>query len=482
MLHKFTLLLLTVLVATSSVKAAYQNPIRSSNYFTLIDGIYYSFSGGQAFVEPKAYHYVEEWDENHMEWSVFIDPANYSGDLVIPSTITYEGKEYTVAGVNTGAFSKCNLVNVVIPSTVKSLCGIFLEECRWAYEDSYTRTTIRKITFLNPEPPRFNFSVGNWYSGTGLNGITEDCVIVVPDGSKSAYQSATNGATYPSLDLNIIEASEVSNSSEDYYSFIVNGETIENGATIHTNNCFPGVIDNGELLFDASCSFLVMSHGSPADAMVEVLSPVSQSNSYYSADFSCELRYDEAISTTNHGAVQMRVYNTYNTSYYGENLEVRTQHGAVSKMKSEGKECAVTVLVYPMNDKANYAYFNIVFDLPEGEPKVEDGVISSGYSIWYDESKDKYYASNSENLEISILEDANDGKYEWPADHYYYPAIRKLCIKTHKLSYRNSKETRWSYIVIDAVKGPRGDADGDGVLTVGDIVKIQANILESEPK
>ena len=42
----------------------------------------------------------------------------YSGKVIIPSTVKYNGKEYTVTGINNGAFFGCNVTYVYIPNTV----------------------------------------------------------------------------------------------------------------------------------------------------------------------------------------------------------------------------------------------------------------------------------------------------------------------------------------------------------------------------
>ena len=46
----------------------------------------------------------------------------YSGDIVIPSTITYEGTTFTVTSIGENAFSECaGLTSVSIPNTVSNI-------------------------------------------------------------------------------------------------------------------------------------------------------------------------------------------------------------------------------------------------------------------------------------------------------------------------------------------------------------------------
>ena len=68
-----------------------------------IDGIYYNIFSDETAVVT----YGEE---------------KYSGDVVIPSSITVEGKEYTVTSIGDSAFYKCqDLTSVIIPNSVTSI-------------------------------------------------------------------------------------------------------------------------------------------------------------------------------------------------------------------------------------------------------------------------------------------------------------------------------------------------------------------------
>lgn len=45
----------------------------------------------------------------------------YTGDIVIPETITYEGKEYTVTAIGQGAFSQTNITSIAFPNSITSI-------------------------------------------------------------------------------------------------------------------------------------------------------------------------------------------------------------------------------------------------------------------------------------------------------------------------------------------------------------------------
>jgi|GEM_PF-4845547 len=56
--------------------------------------------------------------------------GKYSGDIVIPSTVGYEGKTYSVTSIGWGAFERCtSLTSVSIPESVTSIGGRAFAYC-----------------------------------------------------------------------------------------------------------------------------------------------------------------------------------------------------------------------------------------------------------------------------------------------------------------------------------------------------------------
>ena len=90
----------------------------SANVFAydfVVDGIYYNINSDGTTVSVTP----ENTDYN-----------SYSGDITIPSTVTYNSTTYIVTGIGYFAFSYCpNLTSVSIPNTVASIGGSAFRSC-----------------------------------------------------------------------------------------------------------------------------------------------------------------------------------------------------------------------------------------------------------------------------------------------------------------------------------------------------------------
>ena len=76
--------------------------ISASAYVVEVDGIYYDISGTTATVTSG--------------------DNKYSGDIVIPESITFENSKYSVTSIGSSAFWYCSgLTSVTIPNSVTSI-------------------------------------------------------------------------------------------------------------------------------------------------------------------------------------------------------------------------------------------------------------------------------------------------------------------------------------------------------------------------
>ncbi len=83
--------------------------IKGFAYDACIDGIYYNFSGSKASVTFK-----ERQNYNPI--------SDYSGAVVIPSSVNYNGRNYYVTSIGNSAFISCTgLSSITIPNSVTSI-------------------------------------------------------------------------------------------------------------------------------------------------------------------------------------------------------------------------------------------------------------------------------------------------------------------------------------------------------------------------
>ncbi len=104
-------------------------PIVASAYDAKINGIYYNFSDNKAEVTYLKYQ------DNYPYYI-----SDYTGAVVIPASVTYNGKTYTVTGISNYAFYKCSsLSSISIPSSM-----IVIGE--WAF---YGCSSLTSVTIPN---------------------------------------------------------------------------------------------------------------------------------------------------------------------------------------------------------------------------------------------------------------------------------------------------------------------------------------------
>ena len=102
-----------------------------SRYYTEIDGIYYHL------VIENQTDYVATVTCEAMLENKYVDTytytpvsANYSGSVVIPPEVTYNGSTYRVRAIAGSAFASCSgLTSISIPNSVTSIGSNAFEGC-----------------------------------------------------------------------------------------------------------------------------------------------------------------------------------------------------------------------------------------------------------------------------------------------------------------------------------------------------------------
>ena len=126
-----------------------------------VDGIYYSYWSLDEKTVSVSYRGTSSDDYNE-----------YSGNVVIPSTVIYNGTTYRVTSIGGYAFQDCTgLTSIEIPSSVTSIGG-------HAFQDCTGLTSIEipsSVTYID------------WYAFFGCTGLTN---IEIPNSVTSIYISA----------------------------------------------------------------------------------------------------------------------------------------------------------------------------------------------------------------------------------------------------------------------------------------------------
>ena len=130
------------------------------NYDFEADGIYYKFFGGNLVS-------VTYKDDTY---------GTYSGEVVIPETVTYDGWWYIVSCIDERAFYRCPyLTKVTIPASV----DLIENE---AFSDAFMDQNNSSVTCLALTPPMTSpYAFDDFYSNY--------LMLYVPYGTKSAYQA-----------------------------------------------------------------------------------------------------------------------------------------------------------------------------------------------------------------------------------------------------------------------------------------------------
>jgi hypothetical protein len=180
-------------------------------YDAKINGIYYNFydKSNEAEVMPEFYEYD---DDDGMSWWTI---PSYSGSVVIPESVTYNGKTYSVTSIGWAAFNQCrDLTSITIPNSVTSIgsdaflyCGVkkvivpdIAAWCGISFGNEYANPSVYAHHLFSDEEteiknlviPNGVTSIGGcaFYGCSGLTSVTiPNSVTSIGDGAFSGCSS-----------------------------------------------------------------------------------------------------------------------------------------------------------------------------------------------------------------------------------------------------------------------------------------------------
>ncbi len=166
------------------------SPVENDNYDFMVDGLCYKINIDNSSVTVTS-------QNNDTSLPAY---SNIANNLVIPATVTYNGKTYTVTRVGNYAFGKCAyLLTVTVPNSVSMIDDDAFYDC---------------VNLCSVNIPNLVDSIGNsaFYGCSGLTSINSKiqapqnvvygslifyavnkntCIIYVPSGTLSLYQSTS---------------------------------------------------------------------------------------------------------------------------------------------------------------------------------------------------------------------------------------------------------------------------------------------------
>lgn len=122
--------------------------------------------------------------------------STYTGDIIIPATVSYEGITYTVTAIGDDAFYYSTVTSVTLPNTIKEIGGTSFKSCNNLTHielpeslekigiSAFARSALTEITIpANVTTMLFNGWLVNYYSGT-FEGCTALSSVTFAEGSK----------------------------------------------------------------------------------------------------------------------------------------------------------------------------------------------------------------------------------------------------------------------------------------------------------
>lgn len=184
-------IILMVMMVTASVE------MWGAEYIT-VDGLTYTISDGKAELRGNGAN------------------ASATGDLVIPSTVSYSGVNYNVVKVGHASFEESTITSVVIPSTVMEIGDAAFRNCIKLRSvvikgeltekmDNYIFwgcTALESVKFFSMTPPSISSQTFD------TEKINTTFKIYVPAGYADDYKAGTNWKSILNKDTRVLDGTE----------------------------------------------------------------------------------------------------------------------------------------------------------------------------------------------------------------------------------------------------------------------------------
>ena len=166
-------------------------------YDFIVDGICYT----------KLPHQLPDGGCGETTLSVVSDGENtYSGDIVIPETVTFSGETYTVDDIGDAAFYNCTeLTSLTLPNTIKVIGFHSISGCPKLMVLDLPAGMVQVFSNAFSDNPNLDYifvhSIEPFYLWSGaFDEINDHFKIVVPCGALEAFEDDTDWGGYPLMD------------------------------------------------------------------------------------------------------------------------------------------------------------------------------------------------------------------------------------------------------------------------------------------
>ncbi len=246
-------------------------PATAAAYDFEVDGIYYNINGSNATVTYK-------------EYSNYSYISDYTGDIIIPGTVSNNGTTYSVTAIGSHAFDKCSsLTSIDIPDAVTSIGN----------EAFYNCSSLTSIDISDAVT-----SIG-YEAFSGCSSLTS---IDIPD----AVTSIGERAFYGCINMNTISLpNSVFSMNDRAFSNCIKLAKIYCRAImppiVDNNNVFDNVIYQNAILYVPDLTYGYYIQTNPWNLFLDIKT-VSYSDGgteFNSSIFPTSVRIDDASQTTN---------------------------------------------------------------------------------------------------------------------------------------------------------------------------------------